>query len=116
MSPLDEHILDITRRMAAGETRVVFAAVPPWEVPESEFDIIELGLKAVMAYAEGAPHDQSAVAAYLESLERGGSQAFAQALRLFISGERSRLLAVGLPSEEAACIVRLITLAGNRQT
>jgi hypothetical protein len=47
MSPLDKHILDITRSMAAGETRVLFAAVPPWEVPEPELNVIELGLKGL---------------------------------------------------------------------
>ena len=112
MSPIEEHILDITRRIIAGETHMVFAATPPWEDPD--LDVIERGLEAVMNFAQGAPHDPSAVAAFLESLERGGSQAFARALRLFMSGERGRLLAVDLPSGEAVCIVDLIQLAEKR--
>jgi hypothetical protein len=111
LSPIEEHILDVTRRMIAGETHVVFATAAPWENPD--LDVIERGLEAIMNFAEGAPHDPSAVGAFLESLERSGSQAFARALRLFMSGERSRLLAYDLPSEEATCLVNLIKLAEN---
>jgi CHAT domain len=106
LSPLDEYILNITHSMVAGETRISFTAGPLWENPD--LDIIEHGLDALRAFARGAPHDNSAVEAYLDSLERSGSEPFARALRLFISGERSRLLALGLPAEEAELIMGLI--------
>lgn len=65
-----------------------------------------------MAYVQGATYGQKAVAAFHESLERGCSEAFAWALRLFMPGERSRLLAVDPASEKVTCIVNLIRVAG----
>jgi len=58
MAPVDEYILDITRRMIAGETHIAFAATPPWENPD--LGVIESGIRALMKFAEGAPHDQGA--------------------------------------------------------
>ena len=109
MSPLDEYIVDITRRMIAGETHIVFATTPPWDNPD--LDVIESGIRAFMDFAQGVAHDQGAITAHLELLDRSGGQAFARALRLFMAGERSRLLAVDLPSEEATFMVRLIKLS-----
>ncbi len=111
MSPVNEYIVDITRRMIAGETHIVFAATPPWDNPD--LDIIESGIRALMDFAQGVAHDQGAITAYLELLDRSGGQAFARVLRLFMAGERSRLLAVDLPSEEATFIVRLIKLSAT---
>jgi hypothetical protein len=109
MSPVDEYIVDITKRMIAGETHIVFAATPPWDNPD--LDVIESGIRALMDFAQGVAHDQGAVIAYLELLDRNGGEAFSRALRLFMAGERSRLLTVDLPSEEATVMVRLIKLS-----
>jgi hypothetical protein len=109
MSPVNEYIVDITRQMIAGEPHIVFATTPPWDNPD--LDVIESGATAFMDFAQGVAHDQGAITAYLEQLDRSGGQALARALRLFMAGERSSLLAVDLPSEEATFMVRLIKLS-----